>query len=180
MIAMILAKKPQPTVLLGKSPYHDMWMPPQEGVGLRESFEDALRRCMEVECNLELPKEPTLLSRLMHVRSIRFAGVLDLPSARWGERPVADDAAGSALEHVKLRRKAYWLATVLIESEANLSARPDGKELVDLKWFSLEDARQAVLQTNHPDKTYLLMRCFDAAWSDLYGSTAPPHPGRIT
>src|SRR5438874_2729162 len=89
VIAMLLCRNPSPSILLGQSPYHNMWMPPQEGVRVKETFEEALIRCLETECGLMLPKDRTDLSRLLHIRTIRFLGTVDLPKERQGERPVA-------------------------------------------------------------------------------------------
>ena len=50
VIASIWCRQPELQILLGQSSYHEMWMPPQEGVKLKETFEEALRRCLEVEC----------------------------------------------------------------------------------------------------------------------------------
>ena len=178
LIAMILSREPAPSILLGQSPYHNIWMPPQEGVGIAEGFEQALIRCLEVECGLDLPKGRTELSRLLYIRSIRFAGTVELPSERQGERPVADDALGTPLEHVILKRKAYWHSTILVSNVQAITPKADGKELLDLRWFKLDEARQAILETNHPDKADLLIRCFDACVFHLQGTTERLHPER--
>ena len=170
IIALVLTRDPEAMVLLGKSPYHDMWMPPQEGVNLNEKFPQALRRCLEVECGLSLPPGDLDYSKLIHVRSTRYMGAIDLPPERHGERPVADDVLGTPLEHVKLKKKAYWVATVIVKSTSDISPIPDGKELKELKWFSLSEARDVIVRTNHRPKANLLLRCLDQAKRDLYGA----------
>ena len=55
VMAFLVTRNPEPSILLAQSVYHGMWMPPQEGVNLKESFAEALHRCLEVECGLDLP-----------------------------------------------------------------------------------------------------------------------------
>jgi hypothetical protein len=109
----------------------------------------------------------------MYVRSYRFMGVVDLPLDRRGERPVADDAVGTALESVTLRRKAYWMATVLLRDRTDINPVPDGKELVDLRWFTVADAADAFRRTNHPEKSALLLKSLEACKQDLLGGMSP-------
>jgi hypothetical protein len=148
-------------------------MPPQEGVNLKETFAQALHRCMEVECGLDLPADPTQLARYMHVRSYRFLGTIPLSKERQGERLVADDASGTALEVVKLKQKAYWMATVLLGNAADVVPKADGKEIIDLQWFSFEAARQRIATTNHPEKAELLLRLLQLCRQDLEGGPGP-------
>jgi hypothetical protein len=42
VMAFIVSRKPSPSILLAQSVYHGMWMPPQEGVNIGESFAEAL------------------------------------------------------------------------------------------------------------------------------------------
>lgn len=107
VMAFILCREPEPMILLGQSSYHAMWMPPQKGVRYKESFESVLDRCLCVECGLQLPEEAVERERVLHLRSITYAGAVDLPTERWGERPVADNVVGTSLESVQVRRKAY-------------------------------------------------------------------------
>jgi hypothetical protein len=109
----------------------------------------------------------------LHLRSIRYQGSVDLPLARRGERPVADDALGTALESVTLIRKAYWMATLVAKAEADVTARPDGRELVALRWFDFAEAEERVLDTNHPQKSDLLRGALRACKRDLLGGTSP-------
>jgi len=173
VMAFVVTRRPELSILLGKSSYHDMWMPPQEGVKLQESFEEALRRCLEVECCLELPRDPGSFERKMYVRSYRFIGLLDLQRERWGERPVADDASGTALESVQLRRKGYWMATVLLLEQSDISPRPDGKELLEVRWFAFAEAAEAIRRTNHPEKADLLLKALELCRRDVLGGMSP-------
>lgn len=174
VIAFIVCQHPELSILLGQSHYHKMWMPPQEGVRLGESFEGALYRCLEVECGLDLPETPKALARALHVRSIRRMGTLDLPQERHGERLVADDAVGTPLESVVLRRKAYWMATILVGTQHDIAHRANGKELIDLKWFTFQEAYDVIQRTNHPEKAELLVKCLNACKQDLRGAMRKP------
>jgi ADP-ribose pyrophosphatase YjhB (NUDIX family) len=169
-MAFVLCRNPEATILLGQSPYQNMWMPPQEGVNLHETFQQALLRCLEVECGLDLPTGDKDLARKFHLRSIRYMGEVPLPEERVGERPVADDALDTWLEPITLRRKAYWMATMLLANQSDISPRPDGKEVIDLKWFPLTDARRIIAETNHANKASLLLRSLDACEKDLRGA----------
>jgi hypothetical protein len=169
VIAFIMAREPEASILLGQSPLQETWMPPQEGVGLEETFEAALFRCLSVECGVDLPAERNLLERTLYVRSIRYVGLLKLPTHRHGSRLVADDAAGTLLESIVLRRKAYWAATIVLGNQDRVSTKPDGNELVNLKWFSREEARKIITMTNRPDKAALLVRCLDECFANLHG-----------
>lgn len=173
VMAFVVTRNPEPAILLAQSVYQSVWMPPQEGVNLRESFVEALHRCLEVECGIDLPSDPKQLARHMYVRSYRFVGMVPLPPGRQGQRPVADDAPGTALEAVKLRRKAYWMATVLLRSQSDIAPKADGKEIVDLRWFSLEDAAEMIRTTNPPDKADLLLRALNLCGQDLRGGPSP-------
>lgn len=170
IMAFVLCRKPETAILLAQSPYNDMWMPPQEGVNLHETLQQALLRCLEVECGLDLPTGDKELARKFHLRSIRYMGEVPLPEDRVGERPVADDALGTWLEPIKLRRKAYWMATMLLADQSDIDPRPDGKEITDLRWFSLADARRVISETNHADKASLLLKSLDACENDLRGT----------
>lgn len=175
VIALILTRSPQPAVLLGQSPYHQMWMPPQEGVNHKEGFLHALRRCLHAECGISIPENTDELGDALHLRSIRFAGVVPLADERQGERPVSDEAAGTPLEKVKLRSKAYWLATILVADRSAISPKPDGRELLGLKWHNLDSAAEIIRKTNHAEKATLLLKCLDECRRDVFGA---PKGGR--
>lgn len=68
--------------------------------------------------------------------------------------------------------KAYWMATVLIGTPDEITPRADGKELLELKWFPLEEAYDVIKKTNHAAKGILLVDCLKACEADLFGSTA--------
>ena len=173
VIAALITRNPEASILLAQSVYHEMWMPPQEGVNLAESFDAALHRCLEVECGIDLPPDPKQLARHMYVRSFRFLGVVPLPPDRHGERPVADDAPGTALEAVQLKRKAYWMATVLVRSQSDIVPKADGKEIMDLRWLSLSEAAVRIRATNDLEKADLLVKALDLCSRDLSGGLSP-------
>jgi hypothetical protein len=157
----------------GQSSYHDMWMPPQEGVKLSESPVEAVHRCLEVECGIDLPSDSRELARYMHIRSCRFMGVVELPPDRHGERPVADDAVGTVLETVTLKRKAYWMATILLRDRSDIAPVADGRELVDVQWFTFDEAADVIWRTNHAEKANLLIASLEACRRDLMGGPRP-------
>lgn len=176
VIAMVACRAPTPSILLGKSPYKDLpdnniWMPPQEGVNIGETFKDALLRCLEVECGLDLPEEERALDRALYLRSIRYVGSVELPKERHSERLVADNALGTPLESVKLKRKAYWLATVILGSQEQIEPKANGRELLDFKWYSLSEAHKKIYATNRPEKARLLEKCLELCGRDLHGAS---------
>lgn len=170
VIALVLSRTPEPCVLLGQSPYHEMWMPPQEGVLFKESFMSALTRCLSSECGLHMSEENQTIKPPFYLRSIRFVGLLPLPYERRGERPVADDIAGTPLEKVTLKSKAYWLATILINNSNSITPKADGIELINIKWFTLKEANRLINETNHPKKAALLTKCLNGCQRDLFGA----------
>jgi ADP-ribose pyrophosphatase YjhB (NUDIX family) len=171
VIACLICRTPEPSILLAQSPYHNMWMPPQEGVNLKETFQQALRRCLQTECGINMPVNPAHASKKLHFRSIRYVGEIPLPAERRGERPVADGALGTWLESVTLRRKAYWMASIIVAERSDISPKADGREVVDFAWYTLPEARTVINQTNHGDKAELLMQVIDACDRDLRGAT---------
>lgn len=169
VIAAVVCREPEPSILLGKSPYHSIWMPPQEGVNMKESFKDALVRCLEVECGLDLPDEDRALDRALYLRSIRYVGAVELPTERHGERLIADDALGTQLESVTMTQKAYWMATVILKSRNDIDPKADGREFLGFEWYSLEEARKIICATNHAKKAELLEECINMCARDLRG-----------
>ncbi len=170
VIACVLCRNPTHSILLAKSPFHGIWSPPQEGVNLKETPEQALHRCLRVECGINLPVNPSHKSRALHFRSIKYVGHVPLTKERIGERPIADDVYGTWMESIKLRRKAYWMATILIAEQTDISPKPDGKEVLDFAWYSIPDARQIINETNRPGKARLLSRLLDACSQDMNGA----------
>lgn len=173
VVGCLITRDPEPSILLGRSVYHDMWMPPQEGVNLNESFPDALRRCLEIEVGLELPNDGREFDRQFYVRSYKFMGTVPLPVARRGERPVADDAVGTALESVVLKSKSYWVAPVILKSQNDIQPTPDGKEVTEFRWLSFPMAAEMIRITNHADKANLLLRILDECRRNLEGGPSP-------
>ena len=173
VMAFIVTRNPEPSILLGQSVYHKMWMPPQEGVNLNESFREALHRCLEIECGIDLPPDRKALARHMYERSCRFVGIIPLHPDRQGERLVADDAPGTVFEAVKLRRKAYWMSIVLVRSQGDLAPKPDGKELTAFRWCTFPNAEEAIRTTNHPQKAELLLDALKKCRQDLSGGLSP-------
>jgi hypothetical protein len=164
VIAAVLTRKPFPSILLARTAgYGGTWTLPQEGVGLKETFDDALYRCLVVECGFDRPQSRDQLERNLYLRSHRYLGLLDLPPVRHGERPVADDAVGTILESVKLKRKAYWVSTVLVASQDQVTFRPDGNELGELRWYEIERAADRLRECNRPEKSELLARAIQEA-----------------
>ncbi len=172
VVALIVCRTPEPSVLLGQSPYHDMWMPPQEGVRIGEEFDDALFRCLEIECGLDLPKNRKEFDRAMHLRSIRYVDTLELQPERHGERPVAPDAAGTPLESITLTKKAYWAATIILANQNDIDPEADGREILDFKWYSFDEAEKIIQHTNHRKKAQLLINTLSSCRKDLHGAGA--------
>lgn len=163
VILFILTRSPVPEILLGQVPYHNgkppftsMWIPPQEGVRLKEDFLDAIKRCLTTEIGLSLDVVDKIGN---NTQSIRFVGVVPLPKERWGERPVASNIAGTLLEKIQLKSKAYWLATIFVKDKESIFLKADGKEILDIRWVSFTEARQLILKTNRLYKANLLLRC---------------------
>jgi ADP-ribose pyrophosphatase YjhB (NUDIX family) len=171
VIACMVCRSPEPSILLAQSPYHNMWMPPQEGVNLKETFHQALRRCLQVECGINMPVNPAHFAKAFQVRSIRYVGEVPLPLERRNERPIADDVHGTWLESVTLRRKAYWMATIVVSNQSDISPKADGKELLGFAWYTLPEARKVIQATNHAPKARLLLQLVDACERDLRGAS---------
>jgi ADP-ribose pyrophosphatase YjhB (NUDIX family) len=169
VIAAVVTRKPTQSILLARAGAGggSIWTLPQEGVGLQETFEQALYRCLQVECGLELPEKREQVERNLYVRVIRYAGMLDLPEARRGERDVADDVIGTPLESVKLKRKAYWVGTILVETQDKHDFKPDGIEILELRWCGIEEATEQVKASNRPEKAALLIEAIRGAAKHL-------------
>lgn len=168
VVALVLTRNPELLVLLGRSPYKNMWMPPQEGVNYNESIANALERCLEIECGVNVAGQEW--ERSAHVRSIAYEGKIDLSAERRGERPVADNVTGTLLEGIKLRRKAYWVATIIVSSEESIVWTPNGTELLELRWFPIIEAREAIRRTNIATKADFLLRCLEKSGRALCGA----------
>ncbi len=169
VIAMVLSLNPTTQVLLGESRYR-AWLLPQEGVRLKETLDDALSRCLREECRIEVPAERR---QLFYLHSIRYLDTLDLRADRIAERLVADDATGTVFESVDLRKKAYWLATLIVKNPSDFPAIADGTELTKLTWMPLSQARETLKRTNEEPKAALLTECIDRAAKVLKGRVQP-------
>lgn len=169
VIVFLLRKyKGEFQVLLGMSTY-DNWMPPQEGVNLNESFEDAAYRCLSTECSIDMEK---LVKRnSIYIRSIRYLDTLELIDGRKGERPVVDSANNNLYGFIKLKGKAYWIAsTILAEGDNNAAdVAPNGLELTEIKWFNCDEALIAIQKTNRKEKASMLAKGLSMIIEDLHG-----------
>ncbi|HEV3440818.1 MAG TPA: hypothetical protein VG122_25920 [Gemmata sp.] len=114
-----------------------------------------------------MPEKREQVERNLYVRVIRYAGMLDLPEARRGERDVTDDAIGTPLESVKLKRKAYWVGTILVETQDKHDFKPDGIEILELRWCGIEEATEQVKASNRPEKAALLIEAIRGAAKHL-------------
>jgi len=65
------------------------------------------------------------------------------------------------------------MATVLLRDQTDIKPVPDGKELVDLRWFTFADAEEAFRKTNHPEKSELLLKSMGDCRRDLLGGMSP-------
>lgn len=171
IIVCILCRTPELSILLGKSPYHSMWMPPQEGVNIREDFDQAVLRCLKDECGISAPVSPTHAQKKQYFRSTIFLGKVPLPKERHGERPIADDSVGTWLESVPLRAKAYWMKTIIVADRTDISPKADGIELIEIAWHTIDEARHVIVQTNHAEKARLLLKLLDKCEQDMRGAT---------
>ena len=68
-----------------------------------------------------------------------------------------------------MKRKAYWMATILVGLEDDIAPVADGKELTELGWFTFEEAREVVKETNRGAKAKLLVECLNACEEDISG-----------
>lgn len=171
-VCLLLARKPVPSIALVHSVYGD-WMPPQEGVLLRESIEDAGLRCIEEELGVDMPRER--LKRLLTIRSksVRL-GTLRMPPHRVGEREVADDVGDGPLSRVRMTQKTYYAVVAVAADTADILLVPNGREVDDLTWCTLDRALELISDTARPEKALLLAKGLDVATLHLYGRHAEP------
>jgi len=167
VIAFILARSPIASVLLVESAYENVWMPPQKGVRLAESFQEAFYRCVQDECGISVPSDPSERRRLFYLRHIQYLDVLELPRERWGERLVADDAIDTPLSHIRHTKKAYWGAIAIVRSTSDIAPKPDGREIVNVGWFEFEKARELVRTTNRAEKAAVILKGFELCQKHL-------------
>lgn len=173
VILFLVTRKPEVSILLAKSVYHNIWMPPQEGVNYQESFESAIYRCLDEECSLPIFNSDLASRKQIYIRSINYSGVLDLHKSRHGEREVASDIHGTILEGTTLKKKAYWVATILIEDKNTINPKPNKIEILELEWFNFTDAREIIEKSNHKDKGKLLVKALNKCELDITGGLPP-------
>jgi hypothetical protein len=146
--------------LLGRTRYGN-WIPPQEGVLLKETFESALERLLGEECGIDWTAAGSAQPRLF-LRELTYLGHQDL-GVRRGERPIADDAVGTLYAHLVLRRKVYWGAILQDTGVSALSLRPDGEEILELDWFEGHRLAQVVAAGNPAPKIAIIRNGIERA-----------------
>ncbi|OLE54512.1 MAG: hypothetical protein AUG51_07960 [Acidobacteria bacterium 13_1_20CM_3_53_8] len=170
VIAFVLARSPVPSVLLVESAYAKTWMPPQEGVYLSEAFQEAFYRCIHDECGVNIPSDLSERRKLFYLRHVEYLDMLKLPRERWGERLVADDAADTPLSSIKLRRKAYWAAVAMVKDTSDIVLKPDGREIVNIGWFTFDKACELIQSTNRNEKAAILLKGLQLCRKHLKGA----------
>ncbi|QDC44585.1 NUDIX domain-containing protein [Methylophilus medardicus] len=168
VVVCVITREPDSSILLAKSIYHDRWMPPQEGVNLKDSFKDAVDRCLSQEFGLDSKIRKELLSN--NIKSIRYIATIPLIKDRRNERLVADDAIGTWMEHISMTKKAYWKCTIIIDKQDSIKPVPNMTEVLDFKWYALAEARKVIQSSNLPDKANLLLTIFDKCHNDIHGA----------
>jgi hypothetical protein len=171
IVALLLTRSPEPSILMAKSVYDDCWMPMQEGVNFREPFRYALARGMREEYDINIEEADGQLREDVYLRDIQYLGTLDLPRERWGERSVAGNVEDTVFSQITMRRKAYWTAALLVPSQASVVPRPNTNEIAAAQWMSLQDAYEAI-KSNRPEKASLLGRALDRSAQHLLGAEA--------
>src|SRR2546423_9434183 len=96
--------------------------------------------------------------------------MVKLPRERWGERLVADDAADTPLSSIKLRRKAYWAAVAMVKDTSDIVPKPDGREIVNIDWFTFDEARELIESTNRNEKVAVLLKGLQICRKHLKGA----------
>lgn len=168
VVVCVVSRQPRPSVLLVRSSYGP-WMPFQEGVHMRETFEQACFRCLREEGSLSIPDDAALRRRRFWLRRIRYLDTLQLPRERWGERDVADDVADTPMAAIEMHRKAYWGAVIVVAGQQDASAIPNRREIDEVQWTTFDAARGLVRDTNRPDKAGLLIQALALAEHQLTG-----------
>ena len=154
VVIALVARRPRPSVLFVQSYYNDCWMLPQEGVELGEGLKAALARGLAEECGIQM-RTGDRYDKGFYVRAITYMSSLELPPERVGERQIAANVEDTPFHRITLRRKAYWLGVVLIESRETVRPEPALNEIKDVRWLSFAEAETAI-GTNRPEKAELL------------------------
>ena len=61
------------------------------------------------------------------------------------------------------------MATVLIGSQADISPVADGRELLELRWFTFPDAKEIIRTSNDKEKADLLISSLEVCLADISG-----------
>jgi putative (di)nucleoside polyphosphate hydrolase len=121
-----------------------LWVPPHEGITLKETIEDAVIRCLGIELGLG---EANIQFR----RSV-WLGKRVLPESRWDERDIQFSLRGIFSKH-KMIGKAYFGAFVIADAAATV--KPNGAEVKKWDWVNANEFRKRI-KTNSKDKIPIL------------------------
>jgi ADP-ribose pyrophosphatase YjhB (NUDIX family) len=133
--------------LLVSSRAHQVgWAPPQEGLELNESIEDAVKRCLLNELGLE--------ESSIQFRKSAWIGKRILHHDRWGERDLRYSLRG-LIGQEQMIGKGYFAALVIVDSNATITANP--AEISDWAWFEPQQYAEQVA-TTPPDKAEILRK----------------------
>lgn len=132
---------------------HSVWIPPQEGIEMNESVEQAALRCLEVELGLSKSE--------VHYRRSIWVGKRFLPPTRWGERDLQYSLRG-LLGDSPMVGKAYYAALLIANTDATIQS--NSAEIYRWEWVDKEEF-QSRIKTNHPSKVEILR----SAWSQIVG-----------
>ena len=102
-----------------------------------------------------------------------FIGVINLHPSRHGEREISQNIQGTIFEGIRLKKKAYWMAPVLLDNQDAIKFKPDGKEILELKWCSFNEAKKLIKDSNHDSKAELLLKSLDACEKHVTGGLSP-------
>lgn len=149
-----LAHHPEPSVLMVRSVYND-WMPPQEGVMLKESVEAAAWRCLDEEVGFSVG-DPGRRRNVAAFRNNHFLERLSLPRDRHGERPIADDVGDGPLGLIQMKAKAYWAAILVFGSQYEVGAAANRREVNAAEWCTLDEARRRIDRSVRKEKAAML------------------------
>jgi len=171
VVILVLTRQPEASILMVLSQFGNCWMPPQEGVDLHEKLADAMVRGLREECGVEIADARGRYHRKFYIRDVRYLGTLDLPPERWEERSIAGNVGDSMFSHIKMRKKAYWSASITIPSRQAINPVPNISEVQELRWMTLDEARTAI-QSNRPEKADLLEGALRRGVQHLLGAEA--------
>jgi putative (di)nucleoside polyphosphate hydrolase len=130
---------------------HSIWAPPQEGIRVNESIEDAAHRCLKVELGIEE-------GQVQFRRSCWLCSRV-LPKGRWGERDLEYSLAKMKYGYAMIG-KAYFGALVAVAGDVKIRVNP--AEVHDYAWVDPDEYLRRVA-SNVPDKTSIIQM----AWAKL-------------